>query len=284
MWRDRLSKEAVNTAFDEWGGVPRMVLEKLVEYGAEGLHEELHLTVQQADLAKVKESIGALTIKRDTNQSLTHFFVEPDSEYQTVSVRFASTYIRDAVVQNLEANSERELREWLAAAAGKSETGSLAGYIFEGLSLRRLATGGRFRRRYLPCAVAPELVMPSSLNALRFRHLSQLADLAVGRFAFPAISNLAAGDALIRLADDELVIFQCTISSRHEVVAHGLDELLECFPRCTKRWLCFVVPANIFEDQWQQQQRYVTKSRGTVCQQLSLLVQSVRQCVIAMPL
>jgi hypothetical protein len=73
-----IAESAVADVYAWWGGVPRMVLETLAKelrggQPVESLQIMLKALIDRVDLHLVQASLGGLTIRTDTNQSLSHY-------------------------------------------------------------------------------------------------------------------------------------------------------------------------------------------------------------------
>ena len=287
--RPVLAESDVAQVFQWWGGVPRMVLEGLAKAMKRGLtvaslQRTLEELVQRVDLTLIRDSIGGIAIRQDTNQSLTHYLIGDD--FAKAGVVFASSWIGDMVLRRLEAQNAASVRDWILSVAGNPAAASFAGHLFESFAHRALAAGGEFvARPLLPAGkkgLESKLVLPSMPRS-DFKHISELQTLSAGRYAVPTVSNLAAGDSLALLPTGELLIFQCTVSKEHTLVGHGVEALVGKFPSATAVFVYFVVPETVFA-RWLDPQKYVTKSKGGELATLSPLLQGVKQHVLCLPL
>ena len=185
----------------------------------------------------------------------------------------------------LEAANANYVRDWILSVAGQPSAAAFAGHLFESYAHRAICAGGVFASRpLLPNGSGSEvpLSLPPSTR-FSFRDTSMLGGLSAGQYAVPTIPNLTAGDSLALHSANTLFIFQCTVSSHHSLVAHGIEELVAQFPSVTTVCVYFVVPDSVFAA-WTKPQTYVTKSKGTPCVHLPACFKMVTQHVLCVSL
>jgi hypothetical protein len=94
----------VAAAFDRWGGVPRMVLEKLRDEAAQA---ELDAAVATADVGILVRSAGQVDAAPEASHRLLHMLTQ--RPYVHKSIAFGSVHIADAVLNRLSKQQQEQL-------------------------------------------------------------------------------------------------------------------------------------------------------------------------------
>jgi broad-specificity NMP kinase len=273
----QLTREEVKESFFKWGGNPRYVL----QFAKETSHQiELEQALESTDLKKLQDSIGAADRREDISDRLVHMVVlDAPDDYIHYSIRFASNYIGEKVVEALLRKNEEELIEFLSASDGKGDVGSLRGILFEPFVHRLLAAGGSFEIRSLDggpataAAVSADVLTLPHLNRTMIGKLDDIRSLIPADYGVPNSRSFAAIDSLC----SPNLLFQSTISLHHPISMSGIEKVVNCLDDENKQpeyRLYFAVPETIFSDY--KLQDYHTKERK-VAVKLNNAVRKVKQ-------
>lgn len=200
--------------------------------------------------------------------------------YRTV---FASAWIGDAVLAQLEGLNPRSVREWILSAAGQPSAEALVGPLFQSFAHRALCAGGAFATRPLTGTGGEGSLLLPARTRLSYVDASELDSLRPCQYAVPAAPGRAAGDALALHSADTLLIFQCTVGVRHALVAPALEELIARFPSLPAVRVYFVVPHPVYPA-WRALQPYAADCSGAPCVRLPECLATVTQHVLCVSL
>jgi hypothetical protein len=136
-----LSQNTVQQLFDNWGGIPRYVLEKANDPEEQ---RSLERAIGKADLKTLTHTIGETDGPDDVSHKLVHIVVHSDGRYDDFHMNWASTYVARRCAEKFERECKEELRQFLARSEGEGTLGALRGYLFEGYSHNLVQRGGTF--------------------------------------------------------------------------------------------------------------------------------------------
>jgi len=235
--------EAVEEAFMRWGGIPRYVLEKT---GDEGANSELAEAISGSDLRLVLNSVGQIDTAPETSHRVLHIST-CSPKYLKTGVGFGSDFIRLCVTKLLLSRQRSELA-YFACHDDNPLFAKLRGDCFEAYAHDALAAGGAFQVRELAPAGGVKTLSLSQATVRRFSgnkpgDLAVLRSFLVGDYCQPLVGNFPVIDAVILPS----TLLQMTVSLQHDVKEDIMLEILDALSLKTAE-LVFVVPPDKFYD------------------------------------
>ena len=271
-----LTQEEVGSLFDNWGGIPRWVLENARDTAQQ---QELDEAIRAVDLNFLTKAIGNAQALDQAAHRLIHLHVEDD--FLTKHYLFASEYVTDKVYLQLYENNRAHLIQFLAVSQGVGDVGVLRGVLFERHAHTIISKGGRFRIRKLKEADEGSFgEEPVELPALE-QHVF-VADAEVqseGDYYYrPKINNYESVDSFEK--PDRL--FQMTGARAHPCKQTGVHNVLKLLGNPENPSLYFVVPNDRFKHF--KYQKYHDSQQGIMEKPTYLNVKKVKQFVLLMDL
>ena len=235
--------EAVEEAFMRWGGIPRYVLEKI---GDEGANSELAEAISGSDLRLVLNSVGQIDTAPETSHRVLHIST-CSPKYLKTGVGFGSDFIRLCVTKLLLSRQRAELA-YFACHDDNPLFAKLRGDCFEAFAHDSLAAGGEFLVRELAPAGDEKTLRLSKVPVRRFSgnkpgDLAVLRSFLVSDYCQPLVGNFPVIDAVIL----PNTLLQMTVSLQHDVNEDTLKNILAALSLKTAE-LVFVVPKDKFYD------------------------------------
>jgi hypothetical protein len=252
-----VSKDLMRRLFEEWGGVPRFVL------------QFAHDKTQQAKLKPAIDrcvSTGLTTMASAAGEMAASTDMLSDKvfhigtvDYETVQLRWASQYVFDEVCAAQAAAMQQQLIAFLAASTRNPTLAVLRGKLFEPYVHKLLGGGGTFEYRI----VDPPLSTVHSFNfqPRSTRTFTDLSELAVEPDVYyvPTAQNFETADSFIVIGG-RLHILQVSVGGSHPVLARKIKDILDTVPGDHADFvLCFVVPPDQFSDY--KAQKFLTLKR-----------------------
>ena len=275
MYGDDTSRSvaAVQNAFNRWGGIPRYVLEKLNDAGAQQLLDE---AIDSANPGAIELAFGAVDAATDASHRLVH--INAKQPYVFKSISFGSQYILGELLRKNAVYVGRLTGLSAQVMSGVPSLASARGSMFEAGAHSKICAGGVFRVRRLgvPGAEPEDVVLPRRTERM-FQAVDEMRAGASEEYWRPASRTFAAADAVAPPNQ----LFQMTVSPSHGVNHAGLIAVLQELPLTGQRVdLYFVVPPEIFDTF--AEQSFVGRG-GKVLKRKSALVQKVDQWVLRVP-
>jgi hypothetical protein len=264
--------EAVQLAYDRWGGIPRFVLEKLPDPAAQlSLQEAL----STADIDSVLRAVGQIDAAGSASHRLLHIVTARPYVEKLIST--CSRYVADQLAEKFATIQRDRLLSFLSTEKMPSLLSGLRGDLFEPYAHTVLRAGGTFTVRRLDCvSSAEELELPTS-TLRSVRSVVDLASCSAGDYCQPTGRNFPAVDAVLLPS----LLFQMTVSLSHSINRSALKSALAQLPVEDFYDFYFVVPENSFLTF--RAQPYVDSS-GKVLKDSDASVECVRQWALCLPL
>ena len=230
----------VRNAFERWGGIPRFVLEKLRDEGAQ---QSLQEALDTADVAVIRKSVGQIDAATEASHRLLHIVTQPP--FVSKSIALGSAYIRDRLAELLFTQQRQAVSDFLIGSTSSPQLAGVRGDLFEAYAHRILSGGGALRVRRLDDGFETTLQIPRSVGTHFVRTPSDLVQCPSNlHYCQPIARNFPAVDA-VKLPGS---LFQMTVSLSHAIKYTALKSVLESMPDCASYDLYFVVPEDIFKD------------------------------------
>jgi len=254
--RDRTNFER---KYAYYGGVPRFCINVDMEFNL-GDWERI---INDCSVENVMKMIGRGTIADSQTNVINHRLIHiiPNANYESATLQFGSQKICDAFLAQYYDCVETEFIKFIET---KTDTvyASLRGQLFEAYAHRAIAAGGEFLTRNLAKKEQNNVTFPATDIEYFSGHLptglasshasssSSSSSSASGsnyetktKYFIPHSKNYAVVDSL---SNDGL--FQMTVSEKHPLLNHHLQELLRNLTFDGKPSLYFVVPEDKFEN------------------------------------
>ena len=135
------SDALLHSLFDRWGGIPRYVLQKLDAC----FQNFLGHAIAGTTLRILTECERNLNAHPAVSQLIMHLHVEDD--FVTTTVRWASTWVAEAVAMKLFQEERDHLRTYLSASAIGADPGGIRDMLWQGLCHRVSPAGDTVRSR-----------------------------------------------------------------------------------------------------------------------------------------
>jgi hypothetical protein len=290
--------------FLKCGGVPRSLFIEI-----EGAIKNLDDAIRSSDIKSMIYSVGTSQQSKDTSNLVVHHTVVENTtrkieydkytgktdlkpaiaeKYINPILRFASDYVAEEILTNIKIMANDDAKYFLIASIGsdKGMLGSIRGHMFEAFAHRQLSRGGDFKIKSLIDEnnfIQTESIFPiKRKNAKIFYNTSQIISLGPDDYGLPITKNYQSIDSLI--IDNNLYLFQMTVSNSHPVQQQQLLNIINYFPGNNKDiYLIFVVPDDI-KCNWKYKQSYLTEHQ-VVSQRVPKEIQDrVKQYVIGLDL
>ena len=288
-----LEMSEVESRFERFGGVARVVLADSVEE-----HEnDLEAAIHSCDVDEVLKAVN----KADAANSVTHKILQYDvidDSLRRVQARFASDYVARRCCDDMLRSQQDRMLRFLGDALSRPGLGNLPGTMFERWMHTLLVGGGKFNMRRLE----PGAHGPGSARALGegelttvdvpvlehhlFHTLSETQDMGGCHAYFePDHSNFAVLDALIQCDGgcgplSPHIGLQATTTLEHPIAMARLKEHLEHLGEPPSFDLVFVVPQNIFGEFRYQKYHTIGNRPAT---SIDKAMSKVKQWVLGLP-
>jgi hypothetical protein len=236
---------AVKGRWDIWGGMPRYVLDKVLEVD----QQEIHQAMDRSSIDIVKQALAGSSSHHEISDLLLHVRVEAD--FISTRMDWASDWVAERFAQRAWQQEKERLIEFLSVSHGLPELGTLRGRLWEGVCHDRLAAGGCFRVKQLGEGGSIEQVeLQPCTSRLVFEDLREVGGAADQVYCKPRAANFPAIDSVRQPGS----LFQITVAKKHGVNGDGLERATVCMraPRQDIH-LYFVVPPPFFESFKEQQ-------------------------------
>jgi hypothetical protein len=241
-----------------YGPVPRLVFptkKQLSDYqttsaAVEDAKRSISRAISQSpDLVAIANCVASISCTSMVPHLLMHLHAELKEDGRTHEfVDFASSYVREAVVDALLDSNINSVKLFFDQTAWNGQFGLMRGGIWERYVHRMLALGGTFRIRQLGSSVISELkIEPTPITSQRkkvdFVDKTQMEQLADNVYSLPTNPQQGAVDSVIKPNK----IFQITIDMKHGIKQHLLKQVLDALPASSSSYhLFFVVPSSVF--------------------------------------
>jgi len=239
--------DEVQECFRRFGGIARYLFASSAEYSSRLLN-----SIQTCKISDLRLSLGGLDALDDVSHMIVHYDV--DSSFKSVSMRFASKFVEDAVNAEMVKSC---LADWtnfiFTGSVGKPSLAAIRGSFFESFSHGRLPRGGTFAVRALASgSVVGSWQIPVLQPSAPFDKVAGL-DVRMATYATPTAKNFAALDSFAQYDAGFYVGFQMTVASSHSIKAVHLCNVLKKLgfienPKsgAMKFRIIFVVPPDVF--------------------------------------
>ena len=260
----------VESLFFKFGGVPRYVLQQAL---VTGIETELDMAIDSGDLKSLQASVGQLAEKEGESHKLLHFDVDP-SNYHVKTVKFASSYVSERVASRLLEEHRQDVIAFISSAAPSAQ--GFNGILFEGIIHSMLRKGGIFKINNLEDDFSNPLDVEFKIehnNEMVVRSERELSSIPLNTYCRPLSKSFAAIDSLFRPTNEDVYLFQSTVSRDHPIKRKRLQGIIDQIQSPStssplssvpsKFRLCFVVPMTLFHTY--QRQKYLDVD-GTVAE------------------
>jgi hypothetical protein len=237
----------VKGRWDIWGGVPRYVLDKVLEED----QQEIHQAIDRSSIDIVRQALGGSSSHHEISDLLLHLRVEAD--FMSIRMDWASDWVAERFAQRAWQQEKDRLIEFLSVSHGLPELGTLRGRLWEGVCHDRLAAGGVYRVKRLGEGLEgvsiEQVVLEPCTSRLVFDDLREVEGARDQVYCKPRAANFAAIDSMRQPGS----LFQITVAKKHGVNGDGLERATACMraPRQDIH-LYFVVTPPLFESFKQQ--------------------------------
>ncbi|CAG8500197.1 1494_t:CDS:2, partial [Ambispora leptoticha] len=247
-----LDDNKIEDLFSIWGGIPRFVLEKALDFSQQRRLED---AIDRSD-ERLFQFVGELDHDQDTSHKLIHIHTNLPREegeenekgenapYIQKFIRFASEWVAEKVMGKLENNCSQRLRNFVVASYSENEYSTLRGNIFEQIAHKIIQKGGIFNIRPLESDSASSTIEIPERIKLVFNDINKIEE---GRYCKPRQRNFTSIDAVV--APDTL--FQMTVSKNHPINMNGLKKLAEKLGGTSGTnhiYFYFVLPKNLYDN------------------------------------
>ncbi|CAI2193055.1 6954_t:CDS:2, partial [Funneliformis geosporum] len=240
---EELTFELVGILLEKWGPIPRSIL---LKWDDETYQRKYYNLIAQADLESCINSIDTAGMPTDTiSGRLVHLDV--GSTFTDAVYRFASPMISNRLIQAYEIKTKRSVRDFIMSSCEYPMVAGFRGNLFEDLAHIELQRGGIFRVR---CLNNNSEVSERHIKELECNWFMKLKEARKEYYNRPKSKTFASIDAF-SLDNNTLVLYQITVSTKHDIKVKGLDDLkrfLGWGNNINNIHLYFVVPPNIFEE------------------------------------
>jgi hypothetical protein len=247
-----LDEDLVARKFEHIGGVPRFVLNsQLSDNGEDEDLSDLEELIAGADTTSLHNLLKSTRNEQAMSSMLLHL-VPKDINPRRCTVEFATGHVQRKLYDRFKTQVVQELELLVSAAELSPEANSLLGHFFESYAHERIAAGA--------VTACVQLLADGEAPAVHRLTLARMgngtvelfdgnqtkspgAALQSNQYYRPKQRNFESIDALARV-DDQLLVFQITVSERHPVKVKGLQRVLEMdlARGCRSVHLVFVLP------------------------------------------
>jgi hypothetical protein len=228
----------VRSRYEQWGGLPRYVLEKTSYIDQQALSR----AINRSSIRLVREAAFWSSPNPRVSDLLLHTAVADD--FVTTRMEWASAWVFEKFFEKALLEGMENLVSLLRVARGP-ERGSLRGRLWEGLCHGALARGGNFSVRSLyPLKKDKKekmTIKPCDITHV-YDDLSEVRAFNATAYLRPSGQQQAAIDSIRQPSS----LYQITTSTTHDVKPEGLRKAMDVMTGRRGVTLYFVVPEDSY--------------------------------------